>query len=66
MKNRNFDYEIEFGKTINVKKKINNYKTFFQKAALDSSLYKYKKIKSDLKIDEDKCMRIINNVWGIY
>ncbi len=44
MKNRNFDYEIEFGKTINVKKKINNYKAFFQKAALDSSLYKYKKI----------------------
>ena len=44
MKNRNFDYEIEFGKTINVKKKINNYKAFFQKAVLDSSLYKYKKI----------------------
>jgi len=44
MKNRNFDYEIEFGKTINVKKKINNYKAFFQKAVLDSSLHKYKKI----------------------
>ena len=44
MKNRDFDYEIEFGKTINVKKKINNYKAFFQKAVLDSSLHKYKKI----------------------
>ncbi len=44
MKNRNFDYEIEFGKTINVKKKFDNYKAFFQKAVLDSTLYKYKKI----------------------
>ena len=44
LKNRNFDYEIEFGKTINVEKKFNNYKAFFQKAVLDSSLYKYKKI----------------------
>jgi cell division protein FtsQ len=44
LKNRNFDYEIDFGKTINVQKKFNNYKAFFQKAVLDSSLYKYKKI----------------------
>ena len=44
MKNRNFDYEIEFGKVINVKKKFKNYKAFFQKAVLDSTLYKYKKI----------------------
>jgi len=44
MKNRNFDYEIEFGKTIHVKKKFKNYKAFFQKAVLDSTLYKYKKI----------------------
>ncbi len=44
LKNRNFDYEIDFGKTINVNKKFNNYKAFFQKAVLDSSLYKYKKI----------------------
>jgi len=44
MKNRNFDFDIEFGKTINVKKKFNNYKAFFQKAVLDSTLYKYKKI----------------------
>jgi cell division protein FtsQ len=44
MKNRNFDYEIEFGKIMNVKRKFNNYKAFFQKAVLDSSLQKYKKI----------------------
>jgi len=44
MKNRNFDYEIDFGKTIHVKKKFKNYKAFFQKAVLDSTLYKYKKI----------------------
>lgn len=44
MRSRNFDYEIDFGKTINVEKKFNNYKAFFQKAILDSSLYHYKKI----------------------
>ncbi len=44
MLNRNFDYEIEFGQTVNIEKKFNNYKAFFQKAVLDSSLYKYKKI----------------------
>ncbi|WP_396167626.1 cell division protein FtsQ/DivIB [Flavobacterium sp.] len=44
MTNRNFDYQIEFGKMIYVEKKFKNYKAFFQKAVLDSSLYKYKKI----------------------
>jgi cell division protein FtsQ len=44
MTNRNFDYQIEFGKMINEKSKFKNYKAFFQKAILDSSLYKYKKI----------------------
>lgn len=44
MMNRNFDYEIEFGKMINVKSKFSKYKAFFQKAVLDSSLNKYKKI----------------------
>lgn len=44
MLNRNFDYEIEFGKANNFENKFNNYKAFFQKAILDSSLYKYKKI----------------------
>jgi len=44
MMNRNFDYEIEFGKIVNSEQKFNNYKAFFQKAVSDSSLYKYKKI----------------------
>lgn len=44
MLNRNFNYQIDFGNTENVEVKFNNYKAFFQKAVLDSSLYKYKKI----------------------
>jgi len=44
MLNRNFDFQIDFGGTINVDRKIRNYKAFFQKAIVDSSLYKYKKI----------------------
>lgn len=50
MLNRNFDYQIDFGRMINVERKFNNYKAFFQKAVLDSSLYKYKKI--DLRFTE--------------
>jgi len=50
MLNRNFDYQIDFGKMINVERKFKNYKAFFQKAVLDSSLYKYKKI--DLRFTE--------------
>ena len=44
MKNRNFDYQIDFGSTINVEQKFNNYKAFFQKAVQDSSINKYKRI----------------------
>jgi cell division protein FtsQ len=44
MFNRNFNYQIDFGGTVRMKAKFNNYKAFFQKAVLDSSLYKYKKI----------------------
>ncbi|MEC4003077.1 cell division protein FtsQ [Flavobacterium sp. SUN052] len=44
MTNRNFDYQIEFGKMVNEERKFKNYKAFFQKAVLDSTLYKYKKI----------------------
>ena len=44
MLNRNFNYQIDFGRAMNVELKFNNYKAFFQKAVLDSSLYKYKKI----------------------
>ena len=50
MLNRNFDYQIDFGKLKNVERKFKNYKAFFQKAVLDSSLYKYKKI--DLRFTE--------------
>ncbi len=46
--NRNFDYEIDFGKTINIEKKFNNYKAFFQKAVTDSSLYQLQKNKSEI------------------
>ena len=44
MMNRNFDYQIDFGNTIHLKKKFDNYKAFFQKAVQDSSINKYKKI----------------------
>ena len=50
MLNRNFNFQIDFGGTINVDRKIRNYKAFFQKAIVDSSLYKYKKI--DLRFTE--------------
>ena len=42
MGNRNFNYQIDFGGVVRMKAKFNNYKAFFQKAVLDSSLYKYK------------------------
>jgi cell division protein FtsQ len=44
MLNRNFDYQINFGSVVNAERKFTDYKAFFQKAVLDSSLYKYKKI----------------------
>lgn len=44
MMNRNFNFEIDFGKAVNIERKFSNYKAFFQKASLDSSLYNYKKI----------------------
>lgn len=44
MLSRDFNYDIEFGKTINIERKFSNYKAFFQKAVTDSSLYKYKNI----------------------
>jgi cell division protein FtsQ len=50
MFNRNYNYFIDFGRIINVEQKFGNYKAFFQKAVLDSSLYKYKKI--DLRFTE--------------
>jgi cell division protein FtsQ len=50
MGNRNFNYQIDFGGTVRMKAKFNNYKAFFQKAVLDSSLYKYKTI--DLRFSQ--------------
>lgn len=44
MLNRDFDYAIDFGQTVNMERKFDNYKAFFQKAVTDSSLYKYKNI----------------------
>ena len=44
MANRNYDFQIDFGRTINIDKKFKNYKAFFQKAVLDSTLTKYKTI----------------------
>ena len=44
MLNRDFDYTIEFGKTINIERKFANYKAFYQKAEQDSMLGKYKMI----------------------
>lgn len=44
MFNRNYDYQIDFGSMANFEAKFKNYKAFFQKAVLDSTLYKYKKI----------------------
>ena len=42
--NRNYNYEIDFGRSQNIEKKFNNYKAFFQKAVQDSSITKYKTI----------------------
>jgi cell division protein FtsQ len=44
MANRNYDFQIDFGRTINIEKKFRNYKAFFQKAVSDSTLKKYKRI----------------------
>ncbi|TRX38779.1 cell division protein FtsQ [Flavobacterium sp. ZT3R18] len=50
MLNRNYNFQIDFGNMINVERKFKNYKAFFQKVSLDSSLHKYKKI--DLRFTE--------------
>ena len=44
MKNRNYDFEIDFGRTINIDRKFKNYKAFFQKAVTDTLLSDYKRI----------------------
>jgi cell division protein FtsQ len=42
MSNRNYKYDIDFGKPANIERKFNNYKAFYQKAALDSTINNYK------------------------
>jgi cell division protein FtsQ len=44
MINRNYDFQIDFGRTVDIKRKFKKYKAFFQNAVLDSTLYKYKRI----------------------
>ena len=44
MKSRNNDFEILFGRPINVEKKFNNYKAFLQNAAKDTLVEQYKTI----------------------
>ncbi len=44
MKNRAYDYTIEFGKPAEIERKFNNYKAFFQKASQDSLIEKYNNI----------------------
>jgi cell division protein FtsQ len=44
MVNRNYDFQIDFGRTINIERKFKNYKAFFQNAVSDSTLKKYKRI----------------------
>ncbi|HLN95062.1 MAG TPA: hypothetical protein VK183_05440 [Flavobacterium sp.] len=44
MQNRNYEYVIEFGRTIHMRRKFDNYKAFFQKAVRDSLLDDYRNI----------------------
>ena len=44
MMTRNYDFQIDFGRTVNIERKFENYKAFFQNAVLDSTLNKYKRI----------------------
>ena len=44
MKNRDYSYDINFGRTIYMERKFNNYKAFFQKAVQDTLINSYKRI----------------------
>lgn len=44
MTNRNYGYQILFGRPINVERKFNNYKAFFQHAMKDTLIGEYKMI----------------------
>ncbi|OYU83972.1 MAG: cell division protein FtsQ [Flavobacterium sp. BFFFF2] len=41
---RNQDFVIDFGRPIRIREKFKNYQAFFQKAVVDSSLGKYKRL----------------------
>ena len=44
MKSRGYDYDILFGRPINIEKKFNNYKAFLQEAVRDTLIEQYKTI----------------------
>lgn len=44
MTNRNYDYDILFGRVVNMEKKFNNYKAFFQNAVKDTLIKNYNTI----------------------
>ncbi|WP_395059291.1 cell division protein FtsQ/DivIB [Flavobacterium sp.] len=44
MKNRDYGYDIIFGRNIYIERKFDNYKAFFQKAVQDTMINSYKKI----------------------
>ncbi|MCO6147067.1 cell division protein FtsQ/DivIB [Flavobacterium sp. NRK1] len=44
MRSRNYNYEIQFGKPVNIEKKFNNYMAFLQDAVKDTLIKQYKTI----------------------
>jgi cell division protein FtsQ len=44
MRSRNYSYEIQFGKPVNIEKKFNNYMAFLQDAVKDTLIKQYKTI----------------------
>ncbi len=44
MKNRNFNFNINFGKITDIERKFNNYKAFYQKAVQESLIEDYSEI----------------------
>ncbi len=44
MRSRNYSYEIQFGKPVNIEKKFNNYMAFLQDAVKDTLIEQYKTI----------------------
>jgi cell division protein FtsQ len=44
LKNRNYDFDIDFGKCAGIEEKFKNYQAFFLKSVQDSTINNYKKI----------------------